>query len=73
MKIDIDSTWGIITDHETGEKLIFMPRAPYRFQALLDKLLTNTQQNRLVEHDGTYKLSKKATKILLEEAQKQKK
>jgi len=71
MKIEIDSTWHYVFDVETEERLLSLNA--YTFEALMQKILNKTQYAHSMDRDGTYTLSKKAEKILMEEIAKHKK
>jgi hypothetical protein len=70
MKISLDTTWHLILDEDRNKTLLKL--GLYDYESLLCKILNNTQLKNSMDNDGTYKLSKKAEKILLEEIEKQK-
>lgn len=69
MKINTDSTWKKIFDENDTHCLITLDK--YAYQDLIERIFNKTQQLRHLEHDGTFTLSKKAERILLEEIAKQ--
>jgi hypothetical protein len=70
MKINTDSTWGKILDESNTHVLLSLDKWDYT--QLINKIFSKTQQLRHIEHDGTFTLSKKGQKILLEEIAKTK-
>lgn len=67
MKITTDQTLGFI-ELEDGTRLKF---DSLQYQKFIEKILTQSQQIRHIHFDGTYRISKKAQKIVEEEVKRQ--
>ena len=70
MKISLDSMWCKILDEDRDEVLLKL--GTYEYSPFMERILSPSQFRNSMDNDGTYKLSKKAEKILLEEIERRK-